>query len=82
VPWPRQPEALGHGGADGRVSEPRHPDHPDSLDMVWEVLLGMGDCERDGLVGNMLGEIIRLLGQVENLGGELRIAGYCLAPND
>ena len=30
----------------------------------------------------MLGEIVRLLGQVENLGGELMIAGYCLAPND
>jgi hypothetical protein len=42
----------------------------------------MGDCERDGLVGNMLGEIIRLLGQVENLGGELMVAGYWLAPDD
>jgi hypothetical protein len=33
---------------------------------VW---LGMSDCERDGLVRNMLGEIVRLLGLVQNLGG-------------
>jgi len=32
------------------------PESPEDVDMIHDVWLGMSDCERGGLVGNMLGE--------------------------
>lgn len=58
------------------------PDNRENARMIHDMLLGMSDCDRDGFMGAMLGEIPELLGQVENLGGEMMIAGYWLAPND